>query len=219
MFTQVVTSLLATMATVPIPLCYGIIAVWIGLDNAGIPAPMEPVLLFAGALATTGHIVLFLDVASATLGALLFASLAYVVGQRFGGDVIMRAGRHVGLTSARADHIELWLRKRGIVGVVIATVCPILRTFSAYVMGVAQVPLRRFVPGMLLAALAYSTLWILLGWVLGDNYRAPLRYLDSVGLVGALALAVVVAAVLLMHHFWGRLALRQVALHFHRHQA
>lgn len=219
MFTHLVTQILTLMGDMPALVVYLVVAVWIGLDNAGIPLPMEPVLLFTGALAATGHTVILLGVGSAVVGALAFASLAYYLGRRFGKEAIMRVGRHVRLTPARAAHIELWLRQRGLLGVLLASLCPILRTFSAYIMGGAGVTRRMFVLGTLAGALVYSSLWIVLGSVLGNNYRAPLRYLDSLGLAGVAILATAATVALALHHFWGRLALRHVSLHFHRHQA
>lgn len=218
MFTQLVTFILTTLGNVPVLLVYAIVAVWIGVDVAGIPLPMEPVLLFVGALGAAGRSSIVLAIASAMLGSLAFATVAYYLGGRYGKSAITRVGCHVGFTEERADHMEVWLRRRGAVGVLIASVSPVIRTFSGYIMGIAEVPRGIFAVGVLAGSLLYSTLWIVVGRVLGANYRAPLRYVDRLGLYGIVVIAVVIGASIALHRVWGEASRQQVAAHFHRHQ-
>lgn len=215
MFTQLVTSILTLLGNVPLPLVYAIVAVWIGIDCAGIPLPMEPVLLFAGALGATGRASAALAILSAVLGSLALASLAYHLGRRFGAPAITRVGRRIGFTQARADHMELWLRHRGVLGVIFASIAPGIRTFSAYMMGIAEVPHMTFLFGVFVGTVIYSSIWIMVGQTLGANYRAPLRYLDRIGLFGIALAAIVAGTAILLHHLWGQHARQRVAAHFH----
>jgi membrane protein DedA with SNARE-associated domain len=216
MLAHLVAWVLGLLGSAPPLLLYAVVALWIGVDGAGIPVPMEPVLLFTGALAADGKAVLLVVIASAALGALAFDGLAFFVGRRVPLAAIARVGRRVGFTQERADHLELWLRKRGVLGVVVAAVCPGLRTFAAYLMGAAEVSIAAFATGVLIGVVAYSSLWLALGAVLGANYLAPLRFLDRLGLVGGIVAVAVVVGVVLLHRHTGRLARRHVALHFHR---
>jgi membrane protein DedA with SNARE-associated domain len=219
MLTHLVDQIIATMGSVPQVAVYAIVALWVGVDDAGIPVPMEPVLLFTGTLAATGKTVLILAVLSTAVGALIFASLAYTIGRRVGTANLVRVGRRIGLTAERADHLELWLRKRGLFGIIIAAGFPVLRTFSAYIMGVVGVSRARFTAGVLTASLVYCTFWLVLGSLLGSNYRAALRVFDSVGLIGLALALLAVIALMLLHNLWGRYGLRHVKRHYHRHQA
>jgi|GEM_PF-858974 membrane protein DedA with SNARE-associated domain len=217
LFTNLVTQILTLLGNVPPPVVYLILALWIGVDCAGIPVPMEPVLLFTGALAAQGRISLALALVSATFGALLFASLAYTIGRRIRGETLVRAGHYVGFTQARADHLDLWLRRRGLLGVIVASVCPMLRTFSGYLMGMAQVARSAFILGVIIGAGCYSAFWLALGTELGEEYREPLHLLDQLGIAGALVLVAGVVVIIVLHHLWGRMALSRVAAHYHRH--
>ena len=216
---QLFQNLVVAMQHVPQPLIYLIAAVWLGLESAGIGVPIEPMLLFVGSLATQSIVNPVLATAATALGCLAFAGVAYVIGHRVGTAAIGRVGRVIGLNQQRAEHIELWLRQRGAVGVVIARETPIVRTFGSYIMGAADVPVPTFALGTLIGALIYCGAFIGLGAVLGENYKAPLHALDQIGLGGILIAAGILVAAVVLHHFWGRLTLRRITLHFHRHQA
>jgi membrane protein DedA with SNARE-associated domain len=215
---QLVSQLIAVMAQVPPPLVYVIVALWVGAESAGIGVPIELMLLFVGSLGAQGRTILPLAVVCAAVGCLVFATLAYMIGRRVGTRSITRIGRFIGLNQTRADHIELWMRHRGAAGVLIARETPIVRTYGSYIMGAADIPIVTFVLGTFIGSLVYCALWIIVGAALGENYRAPLHYLDQVGAPGIAIAVGVVAVVVLLHHFAGRLGLHRIALHFRRHQ-
>ncbi len=146
---QFIQHILQVMGTVPAVAVYGIIAVWVGLESSGIGLPIEPLMLFAGSLTTQAQsdVNLILAIVAASAGCLIFSSVAYIIGDRLGTPAIARVGRYVGLTQARADHIELWLQHRGAFGVFIARETPIVRTYGSFIMGAAKIGLPTFVLG------------------------------------------------------------------------
>ncbi|HEX6799593.1 MAG TPA: DedA family protein [Ktedonobacterales bacterium] len=216
---QVVHTVLLALASVPAVAVYAICAGWLGLESAGIGVPIEIMLLFEGSLVAQQKVNLVIAILCTTLGCLLFAAVAYVIGRRAGTVAIARVGRFVGLNQMRADHIELWLRHRGALGVFIARVTPMVRTYSSYIMGAAEIALPTFVIGTFLGALLYNGVFIVLGMLLGRDYERPLQYLDQFGIGGIAAVVGGIVLVVVLHHFWGRLTLRSIARHFHRHHA
>jgi membrane protein DedA with SNARE-associated domain len=211
------TQLITIMSGIPVLLVYLIAAVWVGLESAGIGVPVEPVMLFVGSLVARGHVNLALGVLVTGLGCVAFGSLAYFIGRRFGTKAITRFGRFVGLSPARADHIELWLRRRGSLGVFLVRLVPLVKSFSSYIAGVADIRYPPFAVGTFLGSLVYCGVWIVLGDVLGANYRKPLEYLDGLDGRGVAIALGIIAIVIVLHHFWGRLALWRLAVHFRRH--
>ena len=214
---QVFASLISVMRSVPVPVIYLIAALWLGLESAGIGVPIEPMMLFVGSLASksVGIVNPVLAVVACTVGCILFALLAYAIGRRVGTAAITRIGRYIGLTEVRADHVEVWVRRKGAVGVFVARLTPIVRTFGSFVMGAAEIPVPTFVLGTLLGSALYCSIFVTIGAILG--YEIPLRALDFVGWRG---IAVVVAIVLIyaaLHFFWGRLTLRRIRAHYHLH--
>lgn len=218
---QFIQHILQVMGTVPAFVVYGIIAIWVGLESSGIGVPIEPLMLFAGSLTTQvgSDINLILAVVAAALGCLLFSSAAYLIGDRLGTAAIARIGRFVGLTQARADHIELWLRHRGAFGVFIARETPMVRTYGSFMMGAARIGLPTFLLGTAIGSLLYCGIVTAIGAALGKNYVSAVAYFQQFGTIGAIVVVVLLLVVLVVHHFWGRLTLHRIALHFHRHHA
>ena len=218
---QFIQHVLQVMESVPAFAVYGIIAVWVGLESSGIGVPIEPLMLFAGSLTTQAGsaINLILVIVAASVGCLLFSSAAYYIGDRAGTPAIARVGRYVGLTQARADHIELWLRHRGALGVFVARETPMVRTYGSFMMGAAKINLPTFLLGTAAGSLLYCGVVTIIGAALGKNYVSAIEFFQQFGTIGAIVVVVVLATILVIHHFWGRLTLYRIALHFHRHHA
>jgi membrane protein DedA with SNARE-associated domain len=212
---------LQLMGTVPAFVVYAIIAVWVGLESSGIGLPIEPLMLFAGSLTTQAHaeVNFVLSVIAASVGCLIFSAVAYIIGDRLGTQAITRVGRFVGLTQARADHIELWLRHRGALGVFVARETPMVRTYGSFIMGAARIGLPTFLFGTAVGSLLYCGIVTAIGVALGKNYTEAFQYFEQFGTIGAVVVVGVLLLVLIIHHFWGRLTLHRIALHFHRHHA
>lgn len=211
------TQLIASMNGIPAVAIYLLAAAWVGLESAGIGVPIEPVMLFVGSLAAAGHVNVVVSILAMGVGCVAFGSAAYLIGRRFGAETITRFGRFVGLTPARADHIELWLRHRGAPGVILLRVTPFVRTFGSFIAGVSDIQYPLFALGSLLGSLAYCASWVIVGDLLGKNYRAPLEYLDRLDGRGVAVVVAVIVVVVVLHHFWGRIAMWRLAIHFHRH--
>jgi membrane protein DedA with SNARE-associated domain len=214
---QIVTQVIGALATVPMALIYVIAAAWVGVESDGIGVPVEPVMLFVGSLAATGHINLPIAILATGLGCVVLGTVSYVLGRRYGPKVVNRVGRFVGLKPARADHLELWLRHRGLLGIILLRMTPLLRSFSSFICGTAEISPANFAIGTFIGSAVYSGAWIVLGNVLGENYRAPLHFLDQLGPRGILIAAGVVLVLFVLHRLAGRLAFLRMALHFHRH--
>jgi membrane protein DedA with SNARE-associated domain len=214
---QLATHVISALATVPVALIYVIAAAWVGVESDGIGVPVEPVMLFVGSLAAAGHISLPIAVLATGLGCVALGTVTFVLGRRYGPKVVSRVGRFVGLSPARADHLELWLRHRGLLGIILLRMTPLLRSFSSFICGTAEVSPVSFVIGTFIGSAVYSGIWLVLGNVLGDNYRAPLHFLDQLGPRGLLIALGIVVVLFVAHRLAGRFAFLRVALHFHRH--
>jgi membrane protein DedA with SNARE-associated domain len=80
------------------------------------------------------------------------------------------------------------------------------------------VPRHKFLIGTALGALLYCGIFIALGTLLGSNYKTSLDWMQKhFGARDILLVWGVIILLLVAHHFWGRLSLRRLAAHFHRH--
>jgi membrane protein DedA with SNARE-associated domain len=212
------TIVINTLSGVPVALVYLIAAVWVGAECLGIGLPVEPVLLFVGSLAAAdnhGKVNVALAIIVCAVGCLLFGFISYALGRRYGSKAVERYGRFIGLKPTRADHLELWLRHRGLLGVTALRLTPLLRSLGSFISGVADITVPTFSLGTLLGSAIYCGVWIVIGDLLGANYQTAFGYLDRVGPTGIAIVVAIVVVVIALHWLTGRLAFRRLARHFH----
>jgi membrane-associated protein len=219
---QYVTAALDYLHSAPQLAVYGIVFLWMVTEGVGIGVPIEPVLLFVGALAVRSDVfetaLMFgLGAGVALLGTLTGATIGYLIG-RGAGPHLAQVGKYIGLTQERIDHMELWLRRRGFWGVFIARIVPLLRGFSPYVIGASRMAFPVFAAGTLVGAIVYETIWTGLGVYLGDNYQAPLAYLDQFGPTGVIIVVAAVVLYIVLHYLWAHFSFRRLAAHWRRHR-
>jgi membrane protein DedA with SNARE-associated domain len=219
---QYVSAALDYLHSAPPLAVYGIIFLWMLIEGVGIGIPIEPMLLFVGALSWRTDLLetaLMFGVGAGTalLGTLVGASIGYLIG-RGAGPHLAQVGKYIGLTQERIDHMELWLRKRGFAGVFIARIVPLLRGFSPYVIGASRLAFVIFVAGTLAGAIVYESIWTGLGLYLGDTYQEPLTYLDQFGSQGVVIIIVAIVLYLVLHYLWARLSFRRLAAFWRRHR-
>jgi membrane-associated protein len=220
---QVFSQLVQFVSTVPpsdIYVVYLLAGVWMAIESLGIGVPIEPVLLLLGALASQGKLNPVLGVSLAlgavTLGTLVGATIAYGIG-RVAGRGIVRVGQHIGLTPTRVDHMEVWLRRRGALGIFLARFVPVLRGLAPYVIGALREPVAPFAIGTAAGALGYAAIWVVLGLILGDNYQAALSFFDQFGALGLAIVVGIIALAVVLHFLYVQHIWRRLSAHFHRH--
>jgi membrane-associated protein len=219
--TQYVSTTLDYLHAAPPLAVYGIVFLWMLVEGVGIGVPIEPMLLFVGALSVRNDVVetalMFgLGAGVALLGTLTGASIGYLIG-RGAGPHLAQGGKYIGLTQDRIDHMELWLRRRGFMGVFIARIVPLLRGFSPYVIGASRLAFPIFVAGTLAGAILYETIWTGLGVYFGDNYQAALGYLDQFGYQGVAILVLAILLYFVLHYLWAHISFGRLMAHWRRH--
>ena len=149
--------------------------------------PGEVGLVVAGAAAAVNGTPLGLVICAAALGAVCGDTAGYVVGRRYGTDVITshRWGRRLRPALSRARRA---FANHGIVIVAAARWVGALRGVIPVVAGSARVPAPRFYAPAVPSAIAWATTVAALGYIWGDDIA------DGVDHVGLLISVVVVAA-------------------------
>ena len=105
---------------------------------------------FAGVLAANGKLDLAAVIAIGTLGEVVGAYIAWVIGRTGGRRFVDRWGKYLLLSHADLDRAEAWYDRHERWGVFGSRLVPLVRNFVALPAGVAEVPLVRF--GLLTAA-------------------------------------------------------------------
>src|SRR5215831_21156681 len=81
---------------------YAAVGIVVGLESMGVPLPGETMLVLAAVYAGThSDLHIFGVIGAAALGAILGDNVGYWLGREFGYPLLLRYGRHVGLTEVR----------------------------------------------------------------------------------------------------------------------
>ena len=175
---------------------YGYVLVFIVtlLNNLGIPLPGETILLGAGfVLGKTGDS-LWPPMVAGTVACFLGGICAFWLGRRLGLSGLEKI-RWLHLTAERLQWPEQFFKRHGPKTVFIARLIflfpPVVANLLA---GMSKMPWRTFLFYNLTGSAAYSTIYILLGYFFGKQWKRLVAWLGPVPLY--LILAVIIFIVL-----------------------
>jgi len=147
------------------------------IDATGIPFPGRIVLILAGALLPSKP-QLGLAILAGALGALLGDHLLYLVGQR-GGAALLAWYCRLTLGSERCvDDTVKYFRRFGPSAIVLGRYSTGVRLFAAILSGCGHLRYRHFLAFDIAGSLIYATLWVAVGYLLGDHVWAALAWLS-----------------------------------------
>ena len=173
------------------------LALYVGIEEVGVPFPVpaDTLIVLMGYQVSRGEahplLVLAVTVGSATLG----ASIQYWLGRYFGTRLINRFRGVFRLSHERQRRIEVQVRRHQVWTVILLRLVPGFRVILTLVCGVSRVDFRLFVPSVAISATIWASIFMGLGWVLGDEYELLVEAIEenvSIGIV----LAVVAGALL-----------------------
>ena len=170
------------------------------LEGLLLPIPSEVVMAFGGYLAFSSGLpdimgipafVVLLIVGS--LGNVVGAYLAYLLGDYGGIPLIMRYGKYVMLDEGSIRKTHEWFLRYGPISVFLTRLVPIFRTFISIPAGIAKMNRTTFLLLTLAGSLIWDSLLIYLGYVLGPHWGSILSFFDEYQYV---AIGILVAIIL-----------------------
>ena len=174
---------------------YGAIGVTLMLESMGAPLPGESMMIAAALYAATTHrLAIGWIIPVAAAGAIAGDQIGFLIGRWAGMPLLHRWGRRVGLTPERLQLGQYLFRRHGGKVVFLGRFVVVLRTFAALLAGANGMAWPRFLLWNALGGLAWTCLYGLGAYVLGDALR---RITGPVGIVlgvlgGAALIAIVV---------------------------
>jgi membrane protein DedA with SNARE-associated domain len=159
------------------------------LGSACIPIPSEATMLFAGFKVSDGDLTLVGVIAAGVAGELIGCCIAYAAGY-YGRIELLERNKLIHIDRKRLDWADSWFQRHGDITVFVGRLLPLVRAFISLPAGVAEMPLRRFLP----LTAAGSVIWLsgltLIGRAVGDNWdkwHQRLAFLDYVVVAAAIA--------------------------------
>ncbi len=171
---------------------YLVLAVWVFVEQMGVPIPSAPLLLAAGTLTATHKLHLVPVLGAVLMGSLVSDILWYFLGKRYGGAVLRVLCRFLPHRDTCVERTEGYFGRHGASTLLLSKFLPGLNTMAGAFAGQTGMAFRKFLlldaGGVLLWALAF---------VVGGRFAGDLlkKYPDA--LAWAAHFAVALFAVLL----------------------
>src|SRR5919199_2694833 len=188
---------------------YLVIIFGAALDNFGLPASGDIVLLAGGLFANGGQLALPLVMLSGFVGALLSDNSVYWIGRVGGRPMIHRILKmrflHFLINEKSLDRAERYFEAHGGKTVFVGRFGPGLRSMTPLFAGVTRMGYHRFLPYSLAAGVVWAVAFSLVGYVFGQYWDKLLPIVKSLGygIIGLVAL-IFLAYVLRRRHFRNR---------------
>src|SRR5438552_5781064 len=197
---------------------YGLLAIFLLLltKSIGVPIPIpaDVLLLTTAAGAAQGKFILWQAVTAALIAIVFGGVIQFLIARGAGRNLLLRFGRYLGLTPKRLDAASARVKKGGIVGVCIAILIPGIRGVAITAAGLAGLPLRTFVPGLVLGSVLFLSIHFFLGYVGGSLLSGLGKLLPAPGV-----LAVVIILLVIVFALWTIAVRRQEAAHTEKNAA
>ncbi len=154
---------------------YAILFGWVLVEQMGVPIPSIPLLLTAGTLSATHQVQSSLALGSVVAACLLADSIWYMLGRRFGGQVLRLLCRLSLEASTCVAKTEGYFHRRGPVTLLFAKFIPGLSTLAAPIAGQTGMPYARFVLWDLAGSIVWAEAYLLAGRFFGDFVKRSER--------------------------------------------
>ena len=174
----------------PIISSYGYIAVGglLLLEDFGVPAPGETVLIAAAFYAGLGQLNIFLVVLIGILGAVIGDNIGFAIGEYGGHPLVQKYGRYIFITPERLKKAEKFFSHHGGKIVIIARFIEGLRQANGIIAGLSDMKWKKFITFNIIGAVLWVGFWSTIGYLGGNHIDAFLRYQLYVTIAVVLAL-------------------------------
>jgi membrane protein DedA with SNARE-associated domain len=174
----------------------------VALENLFPPIPSEVILPLAGFTASQGDMSLLAAIVWTTIGSVAGAVVLYLIGALIGRDRTRAIVARVPLVKVSdVDRTEAWFARHGRKAVFFGRMVPLFRSFISIPAGIERMPMATFLVFTTLGSLIWNSLFVLAGYILGENRQIVEDYAGTyqnvVLAVGAIAVAAFVVTRLL----------------------
>lgn len=173
------------------------IALGIFLENVFPPIPSEVILPLAGFTAAQGRYSMVEAILWATLGSVTGALLLYGIGAALGMDRLKAIAHKMPLVDVSdIDKTDVWFTKHGPKAVFFGRFVPGIRSLISIPAGIDRMPVAQFLGYTTAGSLIWNSLFVWLGFQLGDRYELVEKYMDPISKVVYLLIILAVLGVI-----------------------
>ncbi|MBP1759203.1 MAG: putative rane-associated protein [Firmicutes bacterium] len=170
----------------------------------GLPLPDEFLLTFVGFMSYSGQLNPVLAIISSAAGSMTGITIAYFLGRFFEAKVLAHLKKHAGVE--RLEMVLGWYHKHGGKLLAAGYFIPGVRHLSGYIAGLSRLSYRQFAFFSYLGAIAWTSVFIVLGRTLGSRWETILPIIHRYSILLGVISAVLFLAFYLLyknHERWG----------------
>lgn len=188
-------------ALAPVLNSYGYLAVagLVLVEDFGVPAPGETVLIAAAVYAGAGQLNVIAVGLIGFVAAVLGDNIGFAIGHFGGRRLALKFGKYVFLTSERLDKAETFFTRHGGKVVVVARFIEGLRQANGIIAGITGMPWRRFLVFNAIGAALWVGLWVSVGYLAGDHINQVYDTIRQYEVYFVIALALLVVGLIARH--------------------
>lgn len=171
----------------------------IAVENLFPPIPSEVILPLAGFTASVGTLELWLVLVWTTAGSVLGALALYGLGAWLGHARMVRIANWLPLVDGDdVDKTVAWFARHGGKAVFFGRFLPIFRSMISIPAGIERMHLGKFLVLTLLGSAIWNTVFVLLGYFLGEQWHLVEPYADAFqyAVIGAVVLVIALFVIL-----------------------
>ncbi|GGU91470.1 DedA family protein [Streptomyces filipinensis] len=169
------------------------------VEDFGVPAPGETILLAAGVYAGAGRLNVVAVAVIAFTAAVIGDNIGYLIGRIGGRPFVHRWGRYVFLTPKRFEAAEEFFGRHGGKIVTVARFVEGLRQANGIIAGTTRMHWRRFLAFNALGAALWVGLWTTLAYLVGNHITTVYDEVSRYQLYVLFTAAALVAAFAVRH--------------------
>jgi membrane protein DedA with SNARE-associated domain len=183
---------------------YWVVALIVGLESMGIPLPGETILVLAAIYAAAdSNLSIWLVIAAAAIGSIIGDNLGYWIGKRYAYALLVRYGRHIGMSASRIKVGQYLFDKHGGKVVFLGRFVALLRILAAFLAGVNRMRWRAFLVANAAGAIVWASTFGFGGYFFGKFLFRLQAGLSAV--IFTIALAAFFGVGYLIHRYEHRL--------------
>jgi membrane protein DedA with SNARE-associated domain len=143
----------------------------VAVENLFPPIPSEIILPLAGFTASQGDFTLAAALFWTTLGSVVGAVAMYYIGRAFGRDRMYWVWERIPLVKTEdLEKTEAWFARHGTKAVFFGRMVPIFRSLISVPAGIERMNIATFLLLTTAGSVIWNTVFVLLGYTLGENW-------------------------------------------------
>jgi membrane protein DedA with SNARE-associated domain len=175
-----------------------VIGLLIMLEDFGVPAPGETILIAGAIYAGAGRLNIVAVGVVGFIAAIIGDNIGFAIGHFGGRALALRWGKYVFLTEERLNKAEDFFDRRGAIVITFARFVEGLRQANGIIAGISGMHWRRFLAFNALGAALWVGTWVSLGYLAGNHINTIYHYITLYSYYVLIAVAVLIVGYIVM---------------------